>query len=116
MIHNTSRPDSGFVQPFGGGGNGNRIIFPVNEINARRMSPMNRAPERSIWIVLVKEMVLPLPENRAVWIIHPIRWRQEMIKRSVRVGGKRLARRAKCSSPVRIVFLGRTAHSAHAST
>ncbi len=52
------------------------------------MAPVERAPKRAIRIVLIKQVILALPENRPVWIIHPIGRCEEVIKRPVPVLGE----------------------------
>jgi hypothetical protein len=49
---------------------------------------MDRAPEGTVGVVLVKQMVLALPKKRPVGIVHPIRWRDEVVKWPMPVAGE----------------------------
>jgi hypothetical protein len=63
----------------------------MHKIRAYGMTPMNRAPERPVWIVLVKQVVLAFPKKHAIWIIHPMGRRNKMVKRPMPVTGQAIA-------------------------
>jgi hypothetical protein len=46
---------------------------------------MNAAPERPIRIVLIEEVVLALPENGSIGIVHPIARSEKVIEGPVAV-------------------------------
>ena len=63
----------------------------MDEIVADGMPPVHIVPDGAVWIMLIKKVVLAIPRDNAVRIIHPIRWWEEVIARPVRVYGKQLA-------------------------
>jgi len=44
---------------------------------------MHRSPYGTVWIVLIKKMVLTLEKNHAVRVVHPHRVRREVKARSM---------------------------------
>src|SRR5919109_4397865 len=50
------------------------------------MPPVDRAVKCSIRVVLVEHVIMSVPFDQTVWIIHPIPWRQEMKNRAVPIG------------------------------
>ncbi len=66
----------------------NRQMPPVNHVVAHRMRPMHIAPNRRVRVVLEKHVVVALPVDRAVRIVHPIFSRQEMKLGTQRISGK----------------------------
>lgn len=57
----------------------------MHEITADGMSPMDSAVKGTVRVVLVEHVVLPLPLDQTIRIIHPMFLRQEMKSRAVRV-------------------------------
>jgi hypothetical protein len=49
------------------------------------MPPVDGAPEWSVRIILKEQMILALPEDRSVGIVHPIARSNKVIERAVTV-------------------------------
>ena len=91
IIHGTTAPTAILIIETVFRGEGDGTIAPMDQIIADRMSPMNRAVEGPIGIVLVKKMVLALPFDQPVRIIHPVGGGDKMDARPVGVGAHLLA-------------------------
>jgi hypothetical protein len=55
------------------------------KVGADRMAPVNPIMDGTHRVVLVEHMVLPIPMDKPVGIVHPIGGWQEMIPWTVRV-------------------------------
>src|SRR5947199_3764765 len=62
-------------------------VSPMDQIGTDGVTPVNLCVERTVRIVLVEEVILPLPLDQPVRIIHPVRWWQEMVVRPMRIIG-----------------------------
>lgn len=51
----------------------------MHQICADGVAPVNVSMHRGVWIVLVEEVILPLPLDEAIRVIHPVCLRQEVI-------------------------------------
>jgi hypothetical protein len=58
-------------------------MFPMYQIGAHCMAPMHWAPDSTIGIILIKQMVFPLKIYEAIRIVHPFRLRRKMKLRPV---------------------------------
>src|SRR5690606_4944914 len=54
--------------------NFNPLIFPVKKIGTDSMPPVHGAPYDVVWIMLIKNVVLPFKKNHPIGIIHPACW------------------------------------------
>ena len=60
----------------------------MHQVLSDCMSPVLRTAESPIGIVLIEDVRLALPEDRAIRIVHPVRRGQEMILGTVTVSGQ----------------------------
>src|SRR5438552_2063392 len=80
----------------GCGSERDRLMFPVDHVGADGMAPVHVTPHGGMRIELIEEMVLALPPDGTVGIVHPVVRREEMIFRTewiVSNGGKLIVRR-----------------------
>ena len=61
---------------------GNRKMFPVNEIGAHRVAPMHRTPPRTFRVVLKEKVILTLVEHQPVGVVEPVLLRGEVEARA----------------------------------
>ena len=75
-------------------GQGKRQMFPVNHVRADRVCPAHVSPLVAEGIILVEEVIFAVVEDHAVWVVHPVAFRREMILWSEWLGV--IARRVAC--------------------
>lgn len=60
-------------------------MLPVDQVAADGMAPMNFLVRGTVGIVLVEQVILALPMDEAVGVIHPVGGRQEVVLGAMRV-------------------------------
>src|SRR5579883_157942 len=68
----------------------NRKMLPVDHVRTDGVRPVHIAPNGRMRIVLVEHVILALPVDRPVRIVHPIGSGQQMILRTIRVTSRTL--------------------------
>ncbi len=66
-------------------------MLPVKHVGADGMSPMHGAPERSVRIVLIEDVVLTPVVDRTVGVIHPVGRGEQVILRPQDIVGQLFA-------------------------
>src|SRR5262245_53237266 len=92
VVHRAARPAAIRVGAAGGWRARNRQVFPMHQVVADGVAPMNSAVKWAIGIVLVEHVIAAQPLNQAVWVVEPAMRRQEVIARPLRVGAAQHAR------------------------
>jgi len=76
------------VRAAGRGRQGNRLVAPVHHVWAYGVAPVHVAPHSRIGIELVKEVVLALPPDGPVGIVHPVVRGQQVVLGAKRIAGE----------------------------
>ncbi len=79
LVHNGT---AGKDMPHRITGQGNRKMFPMNQVTAYGMPPMHISPYRTVRIILKVKMIFAILINQSVRIIHPTIQRSMVIKRT----------------------------------
>ena len=85
VIYGTARPAAIFISRSRRGGERDGQVPPVDQIRAGRVAPVNGAPKWPIGVVLVEQVILPLPLDQAIGVVQPVGWRQKVIAWTMRV-------------------------------
>ncbi len=91
----------------GRGSQRNGLMVPVDHVGADGVAPVHVAPHRGVRIELVEEVVLALPPDGSVGIVHPVVGRKQVaggaqrVVGDVRSGRRRLAGKCRRSFPIR---------------
>ena len=83
--HRRSAEAAFAVGPAGRGRKRDRLVMPVHHVRADGVSPMHVAPHRRVRIELIEEVVVALPPDGAVGVVHPIVRRKQMKFRPKRI-------------------------------
>ena len=60
-------------------------MTPVHHVRADGVAPVHVAPDGRVRIELIEEVVLALPPDGAVGVVHPVVRRQQVVLRAQRI-------------------------------
>src|SRR5690606_41211215 len=84
----TAAPAAGLIRATRRRGQGHRPMFPMHEINADGVAPVNVTVKSAGRVVLVKHMVQPVPLDQTVRVVEPVGRGQKVIDRPVSIVGR----------------------------
>ena len=76
------------IRAAGSGRQRDRSLSPMHQVPAHGVTPVHRAPEGAVGVVLIEDVILPIPDERDR-IVHPIVG-GEMVGRAVGIDGHEL--------------------------
>lgn len=88
VIHSASGEATFGIVAARRGSESNGLMFPVDHVWTGGMRPVHISPDGGAWVVLEEHVVLALPIDGAIWIVHPIARRQEMKLGAEGIGGQ----------------------------
>ena len=91
--HRAAAEDAILIGTAGRGRQRHRQMFPMHHVFADGVAPVHIAPKGAVRIVLVEHVILALPVDGRIGIVHPIGRGKQMILGSVRIGRQLGSRR-----------------------
>ena len=85
--HCAAGPTTVLVWPARGGCKRDRKVLPVHQIGTHSVPPMHALRKCPVGVVLIKHVVLTLPDDGPVGIVHPVCRGHQVISRPLRVRG-----------------------------